>query len=63
MVYCSPVDIEVRMDELKEIKCAFQEMLWELDDLYDDDTERIANKDDDHVDRFNSDYYDLLASM
>lgn len=59
----SPIDIEVRMDDFKHIKVTFQEVQSELDDLYENDEERIAFKEDYHADQFNKDYYCLLASM
>jgi hypothetical protein len=59
----SPIDIEVRMDDLKQIKLTFNEVQMLLDELYLDEEERTSNKEDDHVDKFDKDYYELLASM
>ena len=59
----SPIDIEVRMEDLKLIKLAFQDVQLEIDELYSNDAERIEHNEDNHAEQFGKDYYELLVSM
>ena len=59
----SPIDIEVRMEDLKLIKLAFQDVQLEIDELYSNDAERTEHNEDNHAEQFGKDYYELLVSM